>query len=130
MEEGNGFSLSTLGEGVPQVTYPPPWPGQGRGKWYPKVPTPQPRYLPPWPGQDGGIPRYLPPGQGTYPPSSQVRTGGIPRYLPPSQGTFPPPPQDRTAYGVLDMLRSVCLLRSRRRTFLFIKELHNGPTPP
>ena len=41
---------------------------------------------------------------------------------PPSQGwgSAPPPhhPQDRTADGVLDTPRSVCLLRSRRRTFL------------
>ena len=33
--------------------------------------------------------------------------------------TFPSYYVDRTAYGVLDTLRSVCLLRSRRRTFLF-----------
>ena len=37
------------------------------------------------------------------------------------QGTYTHPlPPDRTAYGVLDTLRSVCLLRSRSRTFLFI----------
>ena len=35
--------------------------------------------------------------------------GGTPRYS---------PPPDSTAYGVVDTLRSVCLLRSRRRTFL------------
>ena len=36
--------------------------------------------------------------------------GGVP------QGRYSPP--DRTADGVLDTLRLVCLLRSRRRTFL------------
>ena len=51
----------------------------------------------PHPGQEGG--------------------GGTPRYL--------PPPQDRTAYGVLDTLRSVCLLRSRR-TFLFLLCFQTG----
>ena len=36
-------------------------------------------------------------------------------------------PPDRAAYGVLDTLRSVCLLRSRSKTFLyfdkFVKEV-------
>ena len=31
-----------------------------------------------------------------------------------------PPPPDRTADGVLDTRQAVCLLRSRRRTFLFL----------
>ena len=78
------------GEGVPQGTYPPARSGRGKG-----VP------------------------QGTYLPLSQVRIGGggtLTRYLPPP----PPPPRDRTAYGVLDIPRSVCLLRSCRRTFLLI----------
>ena len=39
---------------------------------------------------------------------------------PPGQDRDTPLPRDRTAYGVLDTLRSVCLLRSRRRTFLFV----------
>ena len=78
--------------------------------------TPQPRYLPlsRW-GWGRGYPRYLPPGQGTYPlgqvrtgegvpqgtyPTSQVRMrGGVPKVPPPSQvrmrggvpqGTYPP----------------------------------------
>ena len=38
------------------------------------------------------------------------------RYLP---GLPPPPPTDRAADGVLDRPRSVCLLLSRRRTFLY-----------
>ena len=64
MGEGNSFSLarSGLGEGVPQVTYPLPRPGQDGGREYPKVGTP-------------------------------------------SQG--------------LGTRQAVCLLRSRRRTFLF-----------
>ena len=37
--------------------------------------------------------------------------------VPPSQGWGTP--RDRAADGVLDTPRSVCLLRSRRRTFLF-----------
>ena len=101
------------GRGVPQ-------PGQGRG--YLGYPPGQVRMgaIPAWgypgtprPGQDWGYPGYPPPrprsGQrvgGT--PQDQVRTGGI-----------PPLPRDRTAHGVLDKRRSVCLLRSRRRTFLF-----------
>ena len=96
------------GGGTPR--YLPP-PGQGT-------------YPPPHPGPDGagGTPRYLPPshpGQGTYPPV-QVQMGGRgnPRYLSPPQAKVPTP-QDRTAHGVLDTPRSVCLLRLRRRTFLF-----------
>ena len=73
---------------------------------YPKVPTPQPRYL----------------------PTSQVLMGkGYPKVpTPPSEGTYPLPkvptplPRDRTADRVLDTPRSVCLLRSCRRTFLLL----------
>ena len=83
----------------------------------------------------GGTPRGYPAGGvhcqgGTLPgyPSSQVRTGGT---LPVSPGRAPPsrvlpqPGQDgggypgRTTEGVLNTRRAVCLLRSRRRTFLF-----------
>ena len=43
--------------------------------------------------------------------------GGVP---PPRQGLgTPPPPRYRTTDGVLDSPRSVCLLHSRRRPFLF-----------
>ena len=74
----------------------------------------------------GGNPRYLPPTpseEGTT-PLGQVRMG-VERV---PQGTYPllakvgnpPPLQDRTAYGVLATQRAVCLLRSRRRTVLFI----------
>ena len=86
MGEGNVFSLSTRGEGVP--TPPPPWPrylpptsrsGWG-GEGYPKVPTPHP-------GQDGGrgTPRYLPPLS-----RSMGEGGGTPRYLPPKPRYLPP----------------------------------------
>ena len=118
-----------------QGTYTPPHPllgkvptplrpGQdGGGTGYPKVPTPRPRYLSLWSGQDGGTPRYLTP-TAKVPTPSLVRSGwgrGTPRYLPPPAKvpTPPPRPRDRTAYGVLDTLRSVCLLRSGWRTFLF-----------
>ena len=67
------------------------------------------------PGPTGG--RY--PSQvqmGGYP--CQVQMGGIP---PPGMGHPPAggPPWYRTTDGVLDTPRSVCLLRSRRRTLLF-----------
>ena len=84
----------------------------------------------PWPGLTGGTPArsdggtpakgYPPAGMG-YPPG-QVRTGGYPPLAggtpcqTPQQGV---PPWYRTIDGVLDMPRSVCLLRSGRRTFLF-----------
>ena len=58
----------------------------------------------------GGTPaRGRPPGV----PPSQVRMEGKP-----ARGRLPGVPP-RTAHGVLDKRRSVCLLRSRRRTFLF-----------
>ena len=105
-----------------QGTYPPPS----------KVPTPHPRYLPPV-QSTYPLPMYLSPSkvptpspvQGTYPPphprylppQSKVPTPPHPRYLPPSK--VPTLPLDRTAYRVLHTLRSVCLLCSCRRTFLF-----------
>ena len=99
-------SRSGWGRGTP--SYLPPI--QVRtGGGYPKVPTPVQVRM-----GGGSTARYLPP--------IQVRMGGTARYLPPSQGTYPPP-RDRTAYGVLDTLRSVCLLRSRRRTFLLLMNL-------
>ena len=64
---------------------------------------------PPRPGQDGGT---LPGGYPTWvPPSPQQ---GTPR---PEWGGYPV----RTT-GVLTTRRAVCLLRSRRRTFLFVLE--------
>ena len=49
---------------------------------------------------------------------SRSRQGGTPP--PPSRDGVPPLPPVRPTEGVLAMRRSVCLLRSRRRTFLFI----------
>ena len=79
-----------------------------------------PRYLPLWPGPDGrGTPRYLPPPKVANPPPPGPDGGeGVPQDTYPSV-KVPTPPRDRTAYGVLDMPRSVCLLRSRRGTFLW-----------
>ena len=110
---------SWQGEGVPQGTYPP---GQGT--------------YPPQPGPDGGrgYPRYLPLARSRWggypkvPTPSQAQTGeGVP------QGTYPrakvpTPLPDRTPYGVLDSPRSVCLLRSRRTTFLLFKRFVSNST--
>ena len=64
-----------------------------------------------------GYPGQVPPGQ--------VRMGGYPAWGVPWSGT-PPPARTgrgylgRTTEGVLNTRRAVCLLRSRRRTFLFV----------
>ena len=90
--------------------------------------SPWPRYLPPRSDREdgGGVPQgTYPPDQGTYPPSL-TRSGvgeGYPKVSTPPNKVPSPPPPDRTAYGVLDTPRSVCLLRSRRRTFLCIVNL-------
>ena len=66
-----------------------------------------PGRVPPGQGQDGGYPArgtlsgYLP---GRVPPQPRSERGGYPV---------------RTTEGVLSTRRTVCLLRSRRRTFLF-----------
>ena len=70
----------------------------------------------PQPGPDGeGYPNYV--QIWGYPRVSPQQ--GVPpsRVLPPGRGY--PPPQYRTIDRVLDAPRSVCLLCSRRRTFLF-----------
>ena len=107
-----------------------------KGDGVPQGIYPQPRYLPPGqgtyplPGNDGGrggTPRYLPP------PKVLIGGRSIPRYLPPARswggGTpmYLPPtkvpiphPRNRTADEVLDTPRSVCLLRSHR-TFLSLR---------
>ena len=102
------------GWGVPQGTYAPcpkylpPIQVRTWGRGYPKVPNPHP-------GQDEGYPkvppsrtRYLSPIQGTYPRPGQDGVPTPPVQLRMGEGV----PQDRTAYGVLDTLWSVCLLRS------------------
>ena len=88
--------------GTPRVRYPP------RGV---------PDQVPP----RGGPGQVHPPGGGTrvrYPPGGypgQVPPpGGYPGQVPPPRGGYP----GRTTEGVLTTRRAVCLLRSRRRTFL------------
>ena len=70
----------------------------------------------PQPGQERGYP-------------GQVKRG-VPQ---PGMG-YPCPgmgyPQDRTADGIRDTRRAVCLLHSRRRTFLFFLVLDNWVTGP
>ena len=97
MEEGNSFRVLVCPQGGRGGTYP----GLVQGT-YPlppaKVPTPPIRS-----GWREGVP------QGTY-PHPPARSGwGVP------QGTYTPPP-----HQVLATRRVVCLLRSRRRTFLLL----------
>ena len=129
MGEGNVFSLFTGGRGYSKVPTPLPRylpPVQIRTGWREGVPQgtyPRPRHLlstkvpTPCPGQGGG--RGV---QGTYPPSSSGWGRGYPKVPTPVQvktggegvlqGTYPPP---RFLHPI-----PVCLLRSCRRTFLFI----------
>ena len=81
---------------------------------------------------DGGYPIQLmgvrqqgvPPSR-EYPPAGGIPSGrGYPQQGYPSPGRGYPPPQQgvpptRAAWRVLATRRAVCLLRSRRRTFLF-----------
>ena len=107
-------------------------PGPGQGGY--------PRWGTPWPGQHGGYLRWGTPPAGMGVPSpGQVRTVRVPKVGYPIAGMgYPlarsgwgvpeveyalsgmgvPPPPYMTADGVLDTPRSVCLLCSRRRTFL------------
>ena len=120
MTGGYVFSLSTIGggEGVPR-------PGPDGG--YPEVPhqgwgTP---HLDlegiPQPGPDGGHwgtpppPIWTPPTRDGVPPIWTWMEG-----TPLPEMGYPPPPPVRTTEGVLTMRRAVCLLRSRRRTFLLV----------
>ena len=77
-----------------------------------------------WPGTPpGGVPDWVPPRGGTWlgtPPGTRTPPrgypdppGGVPDRVPPPGG-YP----GRTTEGVLTTRRAVCLLRSRRRTFL------------
>ena len=135
MAKGNSFSLLVCPRGGRVYI---PWPGPDGGG-YPKVPTPPgqtrlggtprylfppsrsglgegtPRYLSLHPGQGGGYPKVPTPhpgqggggvAQGTYSPPKSGRGRGYPKAAP------PPPGQGLVAR------RAVCLLRSRRRTFL------------
>ena len=92
------------GRGTPR--YLPSLARSGRGEGYFKVPTPCQVMM-----GEGATPRYLPP--------SQVRADGTPRYIAPTPFPPPPPPAKDLLHG-----GRVCLLRSRRRTFLFLKSLN------
>ena len=130
---GSGTPLG----GCTRVRYPPggypgqvPPPGGVPGSGTPRGGT-QARYPPGGylgqvpPGGSGTPPggtqvRYPPggvPGSGTPPggvPGSGTPQGGYPSQVPP-RGGYP----GRTTEGLLTTRRAVCLLRSRRRTFLF-----------
>ena len=90
------------------------------------------------PGPPRGVPDQVPPplgGTRTPPggyldPQGGTRSGtplggvpgpprGVPSQVPPRGGTRNPPPPPPRTEGVLTTRRAVCLLRSRRRTFLF-----------
>ena len=76
-------------------------------------------------GGGGGTPRYLPSTKVPDPPCPGQDGGKrYPKVPTTPLAKVPTPPRDRTAYGVLDTPRSVCLLRSRRRTFLFMMGSH------
>ena len=134
MTGGNIFSLFTLaGGGVPHLRsrergYPIPGPGRGG------VPNPRSR----WGGspsqvQVGGYPEYPPTWDGVPPQTwdgvpPQI-WGGVPPDLglgtPPTWDQVPPldlgpgtPPRGPGTQRVLATQPAVCLLRSRRRTFL------------
>ena len=92
--------------GVPGQVPPPPWGGPGtppRGG--PGTPPGGLGYPP------GGYPVRYPPWGGLGTP-----LGGYPVRYPPPRGGYPV----RTTEGVLTTWRAVCLLHSRRRTFLFV----------
>ena len=91
-----GTPLARSGRGYPSQGVPTQGTPLARSGW--EIPQPRGCHLgyPPQ-GQDRGVPQ----------------PGGVHPGYPP-----PPPPRYRTAHGVLDKRRSVCLLRSRRRTLL------------
>ena len=115
--------------GYPLPGGTPPWvppirPGWGYpvggypNRGYPTSGTPHQT----WPG---GVPQWGYPDRGSPPqvPPSDL-AGGTPPWVPPHQtwlGGYPDGGKGNPPWitdGVLDMPRSVCLLRSRRRTFL------------
>ena len=125
-------TLARSGWGVPQPGPDGDYPGQGwvspgqvrmggtpaRSRWGKGYPLPRDG-VPPL--RDG-----IPPSQGRGTPLGQVRKGypcpgmGCPQWgmgYPPARDGVPL--QDRTADGILDTQQTVCLLHSRRRTFLF-----------
>ena len=124
MGEGNVFSLSTLGGGgyPGQVWWAGGYPSQVQRGGYPSqvwqggVPQPGPMGVS-QPGLTGDkLTRSWLGYSPTGPPLGGVLGRDIPGRDTPSSGT----PRDRTTHGVLDKRRSVCLLRSRRRTVLLL----------
>ena len=103
-----------------------PWSGPAGG--YPA--GGYPGQVPPIrPGQDGGYPaggtlvRYPPARSGGGYPAWGVPWPGTPPHKVRTGGGYP----GRTTEGVLNTRRAVCLLRSRRRTFLFyLKKYRTG----
>ena len=111
---GGPSQVPPRGRGVPGQVPPlggsgyPPWGGTRSG-----TPGGVPGQVPPWGGTRSGTPRG-----GTRsgtPPVGGVRVPPLGGY-PVRWGGYPV----RTTEGVLTTRRAVCLLRSRRRTFLFI----------
>ena len=129
-----GYPLARSGEGW--SIHPPPPPVMSG--WERGVPHDGGT---PWPSQGWGTPSQVRTGGGVphdgVPPSQgwgtprQVRTWeGVPHDgVPPSQGWGTPfTPWDRTTDGVLATPLSVCLVRSRRRTFLLLNNfVHTFP---
>ena len=111
-----------------------PWgsggvPGPPRGEGGTWLGTPPGGY----PDPPGGVPDRVPPGVGGYLTEYPTPPHPPPRGVPgPPRGTWTPPGgyltgypppggyPGRTTEGVLTTRRAVCLLRSRRRTFLFL----------
>ena len=126
---GGGLPLSQVGgtqSGLERV--PPTITGWG-------TPLASTGWDTPWQGQDG-VPSQpgqdeVPPGQDRLrypPPSPPIRTGWGTLLIPPGQDRLeypsppppPPRPRDRTAQRVFSARWPICLLRSRRRTILYI----------
>ena len=135
-----GYPPIRPGWGVPLQGGTPPWVPPIRPGWgypcqgftsgyppcqtwlggYPTLGTPRWTWL-------GGTPCRGYPNWGTPPPpvgpgrgGTSCRGGGLLQLGYPADTPPPaPPPTPRVIHGVLDTPWSICLLRSRRRTFLF-----------
>ena len=125
-----GVFLFTPGEGVlhlhPIILPLVPCPFWGGG-----LPHLHPIIFPLVPCPFWGVPQILVPGQdvggGTLVTGHRLGWGYSMMGYSPGQGWGThPPPSDRTADGVLDMPRSVCLLRSRSRTLLYSFSLYQN----
>ena len=144
---GPGWGYSTLGTPLSDLARGYPWWGVGYptsgtpGQTWQGVPLPRgtTSWVPPnphqtWPGgtpAGGGTPPWVPPRPGHLrysPPPLDLAGGGTPPWVHPPLDLgrgYPLPgggvPPLRETDGVLDTPRSVCLLRSRSRTFfLFV----------